>query len=258
MANYRISYSAFFMIIRISILLIWLIHHICFQHSATESPDDEGIHGPAVCRSRRRRNGWKFTTTAADGQTHTTERPPARSSHHWYVHNVPFLSRLFVIAAALFINVFLIHTSRNPSLLMLMSLGGFDVVKTRQHKGVCVSLATVYGGVFLEKYNLEVDLKPTLRIGRHNIPPFIPLNRLAEQSNMQTNLRAFLDTLSQHLNAYVGRRQQLELVKVPVFTFLGLACQKLYKSSCNQLDWRDFGKNSRHITFCICWSFLQQ
>lgn len=100
-----------------------------------------------------------------------------------------------------------------------MPSGGFDVVKTRQRKGVCVSLATVYGGVFLEKYNLEIDLKPKLRIGRHNIPPFIPLNRLAEQSNMQTNLRAFLEVLSQHLNAYVGRRRQLELVKVPPSPF---------------------------------------
>uniref|UniRef100_A0A3Q3WVB2 Centromere protein O n=1 Tax=Mola mola TaxID=94237 RepID=A0A3Q3WVB2_MOLML len=105
------------------------------------------------------------------------------------------------------------HTQLNDLLHAHHIIGGFDVVKTRQHKGVCVSLATVYGGVFLEKYNLEIDLKPTLRIGRHNVPPFIPLNRLAEQSNMQTNLRAFLDTLSQHLNAYVGRRQQLELVK---------------------------------------------
>lgn len=97
-------------------------------------------------------------------------------------------------------------------------------MKSRQGKGVCVSLATAYKGVFLETYNLEIDLKPTLRISRHNIPPFIPLNSLAECSNLQTDMRTFLDTLSQHLNAYVGRKQQLKLVKVPVFTFFCCVC----------------------------------
>lgn len=100
-----------------------------------------------------------------------------------------------------------------------MSPGGYDVIKTRQGKGVCVSLATAYDGVFLETYNLEIDLKPTLRISRHNVPPFIPLNSLAEQNNLQTNIRTFLDTLSRHLNAFAARKQQLELVKVPVCYF---------------------------------------
>lgn len=103
--------------------------------------------------------------------------------------------------------------------LSLMSLGGYNVIKTRQGKGVCVSLATAYDGVYLETYNLEMDLKPKMRISRHNIPPFIPLNSLAEQSNMQTNMRTFLDNLSQHLNAFTGRKQQLKLVKVPNFAF---------------------------------------
>lgn len=78
-----------------------------------------------------------------------------------------------------------------------------------------MSLATAYEGVFSETFSLEIDLKPTLRIIRHNIPPFIPLNCLAEQSHWQTDLRTFLDTLSQHLNAYIGRKEQLKLVKVP-------------------------------------------
>lgn len=101
---------------------------------------------------------------------------------------------------------------------MLLSLGGYNVQKSRQGKGVCVSLATAYMGNFLESYNLEMDLKPALKITRHDIPPFIPLNSMAESSTLQTDLRTFLDTLSQHLNAYVGRRQQLKLVKVAIFT----------------------------------------
>uniref|UniRef100_A0A1A8CMY0 Centromere protein O n=2 Tax=Nothobranchius kadleci TaxID=1051664 RepID=A0A1A8CMY0_NOTKA len=92
-------------------------------------------------------------------------------------------------------------------------IGGYEVVKTHQGKGVCVSIATGYEGVYLDTYNLEMDTNPKVRIIRHNIPPFIPLDTLAEQSDLQTGIRTFLDTLSQHLNAYVGRRQQLKLMK---------------------------------------------
>uniref|UniRef100_A0A3Q3AWM7 Centromere protein O n=1 Tax=Kryptolebias marmoratus TaxID=37003 RepID=A0A3Q3AWM7_KRYMA len=98
---------------------------------------------------------------------------------------------------------------------LLAQPGGYDIVNTRQGKGVCVSLATAYEGVYLDTYNLEIDFKPKVRLGRHNIPPFIPLSVLSEQSDLQAGMRAFLDTLSQHLNAFVGRRQQLKLVKVP-------------------------------------------
>uniref|UniRef100_A0A3Q3EEL8 Centromere protein O n=1 Tax=Labrus bergylta TaxID=56723 RepID=A0A3Q3EEL8_9LABR len=97
--------------------------------------------------------------------------------------------------------------------LSYLSLGGYNVIKTSQGKGLCASLTTAYEGVYLETYNVEIDLKPRLRISRHNVPPFIPLSSLAEQSNMQTDIRSFLDTLSKHLNAFAGRKQQLKLVK---------------------------------------------
>ncbi|XP_041710541.1 centromere protein O [Coregonus clupeaformis] len=117
--------------------------------------------------------------------------------------------------------------SENSELLLLMAthtqlkdllhahhlIGGYDVLQTRKGKGVCVSLATAYEGVYLETYNLEMDLGSNLRICRHNIPPFIPLEMLVAQGNMQTDIRAFLDTLSQYLNAYAGRKQQLLLTK---------------------------------------------
>lgn len=106
--------------------------------------------------------------------------------------------------------------------LSLLTQGGYNIRKTLHGKGVCVSLATGYKGTLFESYNLELNLKPTLRISRHDIPPFIPLNSLARSNNMQTDLKAFLDHLSQHLNAYVGRRQQLKLVKVPLFVFSSL------------------------------------
>ncbi|XP_029972536.1 centromere protein O [Salarias fasciatus] len=92
-------------------------------------------------------------------------------------------------------------------------IGGYDIVKTRRGRGACLSLQTAYEGVSLDTYNLEIDLKPAVRISQHNIPPFFPLSSLAEQSNMQTDLRGFLDALSRHLNAFAGRKQQLKLVK---------------------------------------------
>ncbi|XP_071353591.1 centromere protein O isoform X2 [Trachinotus anak] len=105
------------------------------------------------------------------------------------------------------------HTQLSDLLHAHHLIGGYNVIKTRQGKGVCVSLATAYEGAYLDTYNLELDLKPKLKISRHNIPPFIPLNSLAEQSSIQTNIRSFLDTLSCHLNALAGRQQQLKLVK---------------------------------------------
>lgn len=105
------------------------------------------------------------------------------------------------------------HTQLKDLLHAHHIIGGYNVIRTRQGKGLCVSVSTAYEGVYLETYNLEMDLKPTLRISRHNIPPFIPLSSLAEQSNMQTDVRTLLDPLSQHLNAFAGRKQQLKLVK---------------------------------------------
>ena len=112
------------------------------------------------------------------------------------------------------------NITNHPSTPLSPSLsfsGGYDVLQTRKGKGVCVSLATAYEGVYLETYNLEIDLGSDLRIYRHNIPPFIPLERLVTQGNMQTDIRDFLDTLSQYLNAYAGRKQQLHLTKVPAY-----------------------------------------
>lgn len=105
------------------------------------------------------------------------------------------------------------HTQLKDLLAAHHIIGGFDVTKTSHGKGVCVSLATAYEGVYLETYNVELNLKPKMRITRHNIPPFIPLNSLVEQSNTQVDVEAFLNSLSKHLNGFAGRKQQLKLVK---------------------------------------------
>lgn len=105
------------------------------------------------------------------------------------------------------------HSQLKDVLLAHHLLGGYDVIKTNQDKSLCFSLPTSYQGTMLDTYHVEIDVKPTLQIGRHSVPPFIPLDRLAEETDMQKNIRGFLDTLSLHLNAFAARRQQLKHVK---------------------------------------------
>ncbi|XP_077588250.1 centromere protein O [Stigmatopora nigra] len=92
-------------------------------------------------------------------------------------------------------------------------IGGYDITKTRSGDGICVALTTAYNGTYFDTYNLELKVKPTLKIIRHNVPPFIPLSELTEQAATRDDIRGFLDELSTYLNAFVGRRQQLSLVK---------------------------------------------
>ena len=50
---------------------------------------------------------------------------------------------------------------------------------------------------------------PDLQIHRHSLPPFIPLATLTPLLN--TNLKQFMNTVSQHVTAFVNRRQQARM-----------------------------------------------
>ncbi|KAI4884583.1 hypothetical protein NFI96_034552 [Prochilodus magdalenae] len=91
-------------------------------------------------------------------------------------------------------------------------IAGYDLIESKQSKSVCVSFRTAFEGVYLETYNVEIDLTRTVQITRHNIPPCVPLGRLAKD-NLQTDFKAFLEILSLHLNALAGRKQQISLIK---------------------------------------------
>ncbi|NXP28366.1 CENPO protein, partial [Scytalopus superciliaris] len=93
------------------------------------------------------------------------------------------------------------------ALLQLFHLTGISGKLSR--RGVCFTLSTAFGNSHLDSFHLELLLHPQLRIHRHSIPPFIPLERISREF-LPRDLRRFLSVLSQHLNGYAGRKFQLE------------------------------------------------
>lgn len=67
----------------------------------------------------------------------------------------------------------------------------------------------------MDSYYLDLLTKPEVQIYRHSVPIFIPLQQIAKKY-LQTDIRRFLSVLSDHLNAYVGRRYQADQLQVPV------------------------------------------
>lgn len=84
-------------------------------------------------------------------------------------------------------------------------------------RGVCFSISTAYEGTYLDSYYLDLLTKPAVRIHRHSVPIFIPLEQISKRY-LQTDIRRFLSVLSDHLNAYAGRKYQADQLQVPVLT----------------------------------------
>uniref|UniRef100_A0A8C3J7J2 Centromere protein O n=1 Tax=Calidris pygmaea TaxID=425635 RepID=A0A8C3J7J2_9CHAR len=87
-------------------------------------------------------------------------------------------------------------------------------------RGVCFCISTAYEGTYLDSYHLDLLTKPEVQIYRHSLPTFIPLQQIAKKY-LQTDIRRFLTVLSDHLNAYVGRRYQADQLQVPVAAIEG-------------------------------------
>ncbi|NWW25153.1 CENPO protein, partial [Falcunculus frontatus] len=121
-------------------------------------------------------------------------------------------------------------------LLQVFQLTGISG-KLSKH-GVCFSLHTAFEGSFLDSFHLELLLRPEFqefRIQRHSIPPFIPLEQLSRKF-LPSDLRGFLDSLFQHLNAFVGRRHQLEQFQEQFSEYIQGNPQR--NSLCNLLSFR--------------------
>ncbi|XP_065487890.1 centromere protein O [Caloenas nicobarica] len=93
------------------------------------------------------------------------------------------------------------------STLQVFYLTGISGKLTKQ--GVCFCISTAYEGTYLDSYHLDLLTEPQVRIHHHSIPIFIPLEQIAKKY-LQTDIRRFLSVLSDHLNAYVGRRYQAD------------------------------------------------
>ncbi|NXX15965.1 CENPO protein, partial [Podargus strigoides] len=93
------------------------------------------------------------------------------------------------------------------SMLHIFYLTGISGKLTK--RGVCFCISTAYEGTYMDSYHLDLLIKPQVEIHRHSVPVFIPLEQLAKKY-LQTDIRRFLSVLSDHLNAYVGRRYQAD------------------------------------------------
>ncbi|NWX19333.1 CENPO protein, partial [Aegotheles bennettii] len=93
------------------------------------------------------------------------------------------------------------------AMLELFYLTGISGKLTK--RGVCFCISTAYEGTYLDSYYLDLLIKAQVEIHHHSIPVFIPLEKMAKKY-LQTDIRRFLCVLSDHLNAYVGRRYQAD------------------------------------------------
>ncbi|XP_051667229.1 centromere protein O isoform X4 [Manacus candei] len=99
-------------------------------------------------------------------------------------------------------------------------------------RGLCLTLSTSYEGSHLDSFHLELLLRPEVRIQRHSIPAFIPLEQLSRRF-LATDLRRFLALLSQHLEGYSGRRFQADQLQERFSDWIQGAPQR--NSLCNLL-----------------------
>ncbi|NXN12730.1 CENPO protein, partial [Indicator maculatus] len=96
---------------------------------------------------------------------------------------------------------------RVKGMLQVFCLTGISGKLTKQ--GVCFSISTAYEGTYLDSYYLDLLTRPEVRIHHHSVPIFIPLEQIAKRY-LQTDIRRFLSVLSDHLNAYAGRKYQAD------------------------------------------------
>ncbi|XP_074845133.1 centromere protein O [Carettochelys insculpta] len=85
--------------------------------------------------------------------------------------------------------------------------------------GVCFCISTAYEGTYLDSYYLDLLIQQPVQIRRHSIPVFIPLEQIAKKY-LQTNIKRFLTVLSDHMNAYAGRKYQADQLQKHFSAFL--------------------------------------
>ncbi|XP_040984664.1 centromere protein O isoform X3 [Aquila chrysaetos chrysaetos] len=92
-------------------------------------------------------------------------------------------------------------------MLQISYLTGISGKQTKQ--GVCFCISTAYESTYLDSYYVHLLVKPEVQIYQHSVPTFIPLEEIAKKY-LQTDIGRFLSVLSDHLNAYAGRKYQAD------------------------------------------------
>ncbi|XP_042319637.1 centromere protein O isoform X2 [Sceloporus undulatus] len=116
-------------------------------------------------------------------------------------------------------------------LLQVFHLTGLSGRLTTQ--GACLCISTAFEGTYLESYYLDLLIQQPVKIQRHSIPPFIPLEQIA-QKYLHTDIKRFLSVLSNHLNASAGRKFQAHQLQEHFADFLEGPLQE--NSLCSLLE----------------------
>ncbi|KAH0622917.1 hypothetical protein JD844_025808 [Phrynosoma platyrhinos] len=102
-------------------------------------------------------------------------------------------------------------------LLQVFHLTGLSGRLTTQ--GACLCISTAFEGTYLDSYYLDLLIQQPVKIQRHSIPPFIPLDQIAHKY-LQTDIKCFLSDLSNQLNASAGRKFQADQLQENFADFL--------------------------------------
>uniref|UniRef100_A0ABM5FAS1 Centromere protein O n=2 Tax=Pogona vitticeps TaxID=103695 RepID=A0ABM5FAS1_9SAUR len=102
-------------------------------------------------------------------------------------------------------------------LLQVFRLTGLSGKLTK--RGACLCISTAFEGTYLGAYYLDLLIQQPIQIQRHSVPSFIPLEQIARE-HLQTDIRRFLSMLSEHLNAYDGRKFQVDQLQERFSAFL--------------------------------------
>ncbi|XP_067387398.1 centromere protein O [Emydura macquarii macquarii] len=103
------------------------------------------------------------------------------------------------------------------AILQAFHLTGISGKLTKQ--GACFCISTAYGSTYLDSYYLDLLIQQPVQIRHHSVPIFIPLEQIAKKY-LQTDIKRFLAMLSDHLNAYAGRKYQADQLQDHFSAFL--------------------------------------
>lgn len=115
-------------------------------------------------------------------------------------------------------------------------------------RGVCVCISTAFEGNLLDSYFMDLTMQKPLRIHRHSVPVFIPLEELSAKY-LETNIQHFLFTVCEYLNAYSGRKYQADRLQSDFAAFLAGPLQR--NSLCNLLSFT-YKVEPRGQSFPLC------